>query len=362
VDKVFLRYREEEPVRGVEVFNLELIRDLVQLGIPLTVPAVSGWRERLRRHVAEADLTLWEAPATRLDPLNGWWCAARRGQPRFETLIIGNVGKGLLPMIRLLARRGRFRKAVLIAHREATDGFARWMATMPGTVVAVNRQIANRFRKWGHPHVVVDYGVTHGDWFVPRPSSDWTADPVVHFAVVGWLDNAWKGADTALAAFRRMPAKVRDRSMLHLASYQEPSSFPEANIRAYPWMPFQAMPAFLRTMDVLIVPSRDEDVMRETFCQAMVQGMLTGLPIVANRLPILEEKLDRGGGLSVDSVDAMAGAMTRLCLEPSLRERLGREGRAVALERYVWDTARFVRRYLGGEAFEKAADRKASVS
>lgn len=347
VDKVFLRYRRHQPLRGVEVFNLELLRDLTRMGIPVTVPAVSGWRNLLRRRVAEAGLRVALAPSTGMDFLNGWLSVAGPGGPRFDTLLIGNVGKSLLPMLQWLARRRRFRQAVLIAHREATDRFARWMAGTSGAVLAVNEQIAEPFRRWGHPRVVVDYGVMHADRFrPPMPEERTGAAEGLHFAVMGWLDNPWKGADTAVAAFRGLPDEVRERSRLHLASFQHPPSFAEANIRAYRWMPFEAVPGFLRAMDVLLAPSRDEDVMRETFCQAMVQGMLTGLPVVANRLPILAEKLDRGGGLIVDSVEAMSEAMARLSREEGLRRRLGAEGRRIALERYVWDTTRFVRRYL----------------
>jgi glycosyltransferase involved in cell wall biosynthesis len=106
------------------------------------------------------------------------------------------------------------------------------------------------------------------------------------------------------------------------------------------------LPDLLRTMDVMVVPSRDEEVMRETFSQAMVQGMLSGLPVIANDLPVLTEKLDQGGGLVVRSVKEMSEAMDKLAGDPVLRRRLGEEARRTALARYVWDTEAFVDKFL----------------
>ena len=169
----------------------------------------------------------------------------------------------------------------------------------------------------------------------------------MRFVVLGALDNAWKGADTALAAFRLLPPDVRSRCELHLAAYADPPAFPDdPGVHAYSWLDPSRMPGLLRSMDAMLLPSRDEGVMRETFSQAAVQGMLTGLPCVYAPLPVLAEKFDRGGGIEADSPERFAAAMARLALDPALRARLGAEARATALARYVLDTGRFCRRYL----------------
>jgi glycosyltransferase involved in cell wall biosynthesis len=111
-------------------------------------------------------------------------------------------------------------------------------------------------------------------------------------------------------------------------------------------MPPTDVPEFLRFMDAMLVPSRDEGVMRETFSQAIVQGMLTGLPVCASNLPVLTEKLDAGGGLIFDSASQLAEHMQTLVADPALCRRLGEEGRRTALARYVWSTAAFVDRFL----------------
>ena len=101
-------------------------------------------------------------------------------------------------------------------------------------------------------------------------------------------------------------------------------------------------------MDIMIAPSRDEnEVILETFCQAMVQGMLTGLPILANDLPVLTEKLVSGGGRVFRDAAGLASLMAQTIEDCALRRRLGTEARDIALARYVWRTDVFAADYLG---------------
>ena len=194
--------------------------------------------------------------------------------------------------------------------------------------------------------VVVDYGVMDADRFHPAEAPRPAAAPV-RFCVLGALDNAWKGADTALAAFRLLPPAVRARCELHLMAWREPPAFPDdPGVTAYAWRDAGGVPDFLRGMDAMLVPSRDEEVMRETFSQTAVQGMLTALPIVHSPIPVLVEKFDRGGGLCARTPAEFAAAMERLAGDPALRAKLGAEARATALARYVWSSERFLREHL----------------
>ncbi len=85
---------------------------------------------------------------------------------------------------------------------------------------------------------------------------------IVNFCVLGRLDNAWKGADTAVEGFKKLPDEVRRHCRLHLASYDNPPPFTDPNIQACGWMSSEEIPEFLQQMDVMLVPSRDEEVMR----------------------------------------------------------------------------------------------------
>ncbi|MFW6151710.1 MAG: glycosyltransferase, partial [Verrucomicrobiota bacterium] len=87
------------------------------------------------------------------------------------------------------------------------------------------------------------------------------------------------------------------------------------------------------------------NVMRETFCQAMVQGMLSGLPVIANKLQVLTEKLDQGGGLVFSTTEDLTRAMDQLFRDKPLREHMGNQARTTAKNRYIWRTADFLERY-----------------
>ncbi len=341
LDKVFLK-RVPEPLRGVELFNLHLLRDLVRLGYPVTLVAEASWQNAITHFVgSHAPEYLWfqgRGPDALAAALAGWRLRGRR----FDRVLVGNVGQGLLPLLRHLHRRSAFARAVLIAHREAAPSFVRAWARWPGCVVAVNEKIAAPFRVARCGLVRVDYGIFNSERFVPP---DHRPVHPVRFIVLGALDNAWKGADTAQEAFAVLPPAIRAGAELHLASFRNPPAVGEGVI-AHPWLPADAIPGLLQAMHVMICPSRDEVVMRETFSQAMVQGMLTGLALVVNELPILTEKLDQGGGLVFRSTQQLADHLALLIRDPARREQLGTEARRTALERYVWDTARFAQRYL----------------
>jgi glycosyltransferase involved in cell wall biosynthesis len=162
----------------------------------------------------------------------------------------------------------------------------------------------------------------------------------------------WKGADTAIAAMSLLPETYRGRIELHVKAFRDNRAFPaDSGIVTHPWSGADEVPEFLRGMDVMLAASRNRESdgrLMETFSQTTVQGMLTGLPVVHTSIPPFMEKFDAGGGLKADTPAEMADAFVRLADDAELRARLGREARATALARYVWDTARFVQRYVRG--------------
>lgn len=342
IDKVFLQ-QMQEPLRGVEHFNLNLLHEMVDLGCSLTIAAERSWHTALQPLEAKGATVLYiQGKAKKGFAILG---ALRllTGR-RFRHFLLGNVGNSLIPLILWLTITRAFRHAVLIAHREADRWFVRTWKYTGGTVVAVNGQIAGAFSGAGCTDVHVDYGITRADRFFPADSPP--AGEPVRFIVLGDLDSAWKGADTALEALALLPPAYRNRAELHLAAYRRPASTTAEGVYAYPWMPLAEIPGLLRTMHVMICPSRDEGKMMETFSQAMVQGMLTGLPVLANDLPVLTEKLDAGGGLVFAGAPELSAHMARLIDDPALRIQLGAEARRTALTRYVWNTKRFLERYV----------------
>lgn len=366
-EKVFLDRRASgAELRGVELFNLRLVRDLCAQGVSVTLFTEPSWRSTVLKEVPDAPLLrLVSANGFGSSLLAGFAAACRlrrmaRHEGAFDALLLGNVANRLIPALWLLRAGRDFRYAVLIAHREPSARFLRAISRLPGRILAVSEPVAADFRGRGlAAEVMVDYGIMDAHLFYPSSTSavppalsgggagSKGREALCRFCVLGALDNAWKGADTAIAAFRLLPEAVRAHCELHLLGFRSSRDFPgEPSIIAYSWQSAAGVPDFLRSMDVMLVPSRDEHVMRETFSQSVVQGMLTGLPVVYAPLPVLAEKFDRGGGFRASTPQEFADAMARLAENPDLRAELGAQGRAVALSRYVWDTGRFVERHL----------------
>jgi glycosyltransferase involved in cell wall biosynthesis len=343
MEKVLMRPCRGTP-GGVEVFNLNLLRDLAALGHGVTVIAHKTWEVVIRQWPQAGPVEI--VPMAAGGDLLGCLASAfRLRRRRFSVLLLGNVGDRLTPALALLRRARVAERCVLIAHREPTPRFVGAVARSGATVLAVNAKIAGHFRVPPFARVEVGYGVTEADRFYPRTTPR-AAEAPIQFCVVGDLDRPWKGADTAVAAFRLLPESLRPRCRLHLAAFANPPADLGPEIQAHAWIPFREMGDFLRQMDVMVVPSRDEDVMRETFCQTAVQGMLAGLPLIVSDLPVLTEKIDRGGGLVARDVAQLVEAMVTLATDDALRARLGGEARRTALGRYVWNTSAFVDRFL----------------
>lgn len=343
LEKVFLEPCKSE-ARGVEIFNVNLLRDLARLGRPVTVVAHPDWRAVLADRLGADGPEVLSFPAWMNGTLGSVLALYRARRRRFSCLITANVGDRLTPALSLVRRFGLAPRAVLLAHREPTVRFVHAQGALPTTVVAVNKRIARHFEGLRYGRVSVYYGITQAERFLePRPGKP--AGEPVSFCVVGDLNCAWKGADTAVEAFRMLAPEVAERCRLHLASFREQRTGGDPRIICYRWMPFEEVPAFLRRMDVMLVPSRDETVMRETFSQAAVQGMLSGLPLIVSDLPILTEKVNEGGGVVAHSAEEMAAAMTRLANDSALRARMGEQARLTAQARYIWSTEEFLKRF-----------------
>jgi len=80
------------------------------------------------------------------------------------------------------------------------------------------------------------------------------------------------------------------------------------------------VPALLHTFDLFALPSLNEGMGR-----ALVEAMAAGLPIVATRVCGIPEVLGEAGLLvEAGNVQALAGGIERLLLDPELRARLGK--------------------------------------
>ena len=353
-EKVFLkRLQKDAKLRGVELFNLGLVHDLAAAGQRLFIPAHPSWRKII---IDDGAISATHHPIANLGhpvmtALGAAWAVVRESRHNgpFPFLFVANNAEGLAPAIRLMWRAKAFRNLVLFAHKVPSRRFAAAVADIPGSIVCVCGAIADAFRQGGvTAGVHVDYGIVNGDAFHP-PAESRLASPM-RVCLLGDMASDWKGADTAIAAMSLLPEAYRGRIELHIKAFRDNRAFPTGSgIVTHPWSGADEVPEFLRGMNVMLAASRNRESdgrLMETFSQTTVQGMLTGLPVVHTSIPPFIEKFDAGGGIKADTPAEMANALVRLADDAKLRARLGHEARATALARYVWDTNRFIKRYL----------------
>ncbi len=101
------------------------------------------------------------------------------------------------------------------------------------------------------------------------------------------------------------------------------------------------VPAFLRTLDVFVAPSREEG-----FGISVVEAMSCGLPVVASDVGGIPDIIQSGrNGLLVEKENpaALAAAVGRILDEPAFARQLGAAARRTVVERFT--IGEMVRRY-----------------
>lgn len=344
----FLADRTRKQIRGVQVMDFQILKDLVSLGFRVCVPIERTWKARFAEQMGAlagaANLEVVAVPAFRKPLFTTIAAAIALRKRKFDVAFVGNVARGIVPGINMMLRRGVFDRMVIQANAAPKPEFLRALARWPARVVAVSRHVADAFPA-GSTATPVDvyYGICNPADFFPAPERQ--TGPV-RFCMLGKLDTALKGVDGVVRAFASLPPDIRPGCELHLASFPV---LPEATTRAawgsgviaHPWMPVSEVPAFLRTMDVLVIASASE-----TYSQACVQAMLTGIPVLGRDLPAIREKLATGGGLCFATDAEISPTMARLASDAALRADMGRAGRAHALKHCIWNTSEFLDRFI----------------
>ncbi|MEM1422363.1 MAG: glycosyltransferase family 4 protein [Planctomycetota bacterium] len=345
VDQGLAKHRRGKPIHGVELFRLYLVGRMLERGVRVTLVCERSWSKAFDEHglTGHPLLTPVLVPNIGGVVVNALVGAVRTLAEEHDAILIGNPRKGLVPAMYALTLAQPDARTLVFAHRRGEHRFLDMVQGIDFDLVCVSEEVARKYRGNVSGSIDVMYGLpNHAEFYPPAaPPGD---DGIVRCCLLGRLPNVSKGTDKALRALELLDPGVRGRVELHLASYiEEPpdrvSSVP--GVVCHRWLRPADVPPFLRTMDAMLTLSSNE-----TFSQAIVQGMLTGLPIVATRIPVYEEKLDTGGGLLAHTPEHIARAITTLVEDPAGRARMGGIARETALERYCWDTDAFLERHL----------------
>ncbi len=190
---------------------------------------------------------------------------------------------------------------------------------------------------------LVPNGIDVERFAMARPASLGLPETAVTVGFVGRMDSE-KGVLELGAAWPAIVERVPDAHLVIVGSGGEEREVRRrlGSARQVHFLGFRGdVPAVLRALDLLVVPSRSE-----AFGLAAVEAMAAGVPVVATRVGGLPEVIADGiEGILVPPADpdALAEAVVAMLRDPERMQRMGRAGRKRA--RREFDIARVVRSY-----------------
>jgi phosphatidyl-myo-inositol dimannoside synthase len=107
-------------------------------------------------------------------------------------------------------------------------------------------------------------------------------------------------------------------------------------------VPWADLPAYVAAADLVVMPNRDEGGDIEGFGMVFLEAAACGKPSIGGNSGGVPEAIEHERtGLLVDGRDevAVAAAIGRLAADATLRDQMGRAGRARVLAQFTWDQA-----------------------
>jgi glycosyltransferase involved in cell wall biosynthesis len=103
-----------------------------------------------------------------------------------------------------------------------------------------------------------------------------------------------------------------------------------------PPVPSTAVPATLRRLDVLVLPSLTTPAWKEQFGRVLIEAMACEVPVVGSNSGEIPNVIGDAGLVTPEGdANALANALMKLMADPALARDLGRRGRARALEQFT---------------------------
>ena len=103
-------------------------------------------------------------------------------------------------------------------------------------------------------------------------------------------------------------------------------------VRIVDAVPYAGVPAFLRSLDILALPSRPSTIWMEQFGRVLIEAMACGVPVVASNSGEIPSVLADGGVLvPPGDTEALGNALRMLAASADRRTQIGNAGRARAL-------------------------------
>jgi len=158
--------------------------------------------------------------------------------------------------------------------------------------------------------------------------------PTPRVGFIGRLEPV-KGLDVLLAAFRLLQ---RTASLVIAGDGPERPRLVGTPAHVLPALAYNAVPAFLKAIDVLVLPSVTILPMhREQFGRVLVEAMAAGVPVIGSNSGAIPEVIG-DAGLIVPERDpnALAAAIERVLADAALRAGLIDRGQQRVAARFAW--------------------------
>lgn len=154
------------------------------------------------------------------------------------------------------------------------------------------------------------------------------------------------GVDVLIRAFCLLSKHYRDIELLIAGRGEFESKYKQLakdlqldeRVKFLGFIDHDRLPEFLYELDIFAMPSVSDG---ESFGVAAVEASSTGLPVVATRVGgVPEVVMDNKTGFLVEreNVKELADALEKLILDPGLRDKMGRAGRAFVEDNYRWES------------------------
>ena len=109
----------------------------------------------------------------------------------------------------------------------------------------------------------------------------------------------------------------------------------EGRIERYPRIPSTQMPAMLRRLDVVVLPSRSTPRWREQYGRIVIEAMACGVPVIGSDSGEIPNVIGEAGVVFPEGdIQRLAEALRRIEGDRELRESLSAAGRARALAHF----------------------------
>lgn len=205
----------------------------------------------------------------------------------------------------------------------------------------------------GRARVLPQFGVDT-ELFHPQPK----ANQPFTVGFVGRLVPE-KGVDDLLAAFRRMDGDARlviagDGPLTGHIDIETSSLRGQGRIERHARIPSEQVPELLRTLDVLVLPSRTTARWKEQYGRILIEAMASGVVVVGSDSGEIPNVIgDAGLIFREGDIDGLAEMLRKLSSSPQLVADLRQKGRERAVSNFSQQSVARYTLEVYSEIFEK---------